>query len=207
MKKFFTAMPLQGLKDLHRNIYQAVDNTKLQLDCAVSFPILTAINGYAVSGEEIRVIAVATDNADVRHNLGVFQGELDALCQKNKVLCPNGVESILIPEDDRVKCQMSTFQKLIDFVDNDDELFLCMTFGTKPMSQVMMMAVQYAYRVKRNASISCVVYGGLIRQNGKVLGSRVYDMTALVQMDEIVRMLADRGVPDPKRAIDQILNL
>ena len=36
---------------------------------------------------------------------------------------------------------------------------------------------------------------------------RVYDMTALVQLDEIVRMLADRGVEDPKAVIDSVLAL
>lgn len=32
-------------------------------------------------------------------------------------------------------------------------------------------------------------------------------MTALVQLDEIVRMLADRGVEDPKAVIDSVLAL
>ncbi len=207
MKKFFTAIPLQGPGQLHSQIYQAVGNTKLQLDQAVSFPILTAVNGYAESDDDIRVIAVVTDNTDARRNLGIFQDELNTICQKNGAHCSNGVEPVFIPEDDRVENQMSTFQKLIDFVDDDDELFLCMTFGTKPISQAMMMAIQYAYRVKRNASISCVVYGGLVRQEGKVVGSCAYDMTALVQMDEIVRKLADHGVTNPKEMIDRILSL
>jgi len=32
-------------------------------------------------------------------------------------------------------------------------------------------------------------------------------MTALVQMDEIVRVLADRGVKNPKELIDKIISL
>ena len=32
-------------------------------------------------------------------------------------------------------------------------------------------------------------------------------MTALGQLDEIVRMLADRGVEDPKAVIDSVLAL
>lgn len=207
MKKFFTAIPLQGPGQLHSNVYQAVGNQKLQLDQAVSFPILTAVNGYAEPDEEIRVIAVATDNADARRNLGILQSELKALCETKGVRCPKGVETVFEPEDDRVETHISTFQKLIDFVDDDDELFLCMTYGTKPISQVMMMAVQYAYRIKRNTSISCVVYGGVIRHENKVVGSRAYDMTALVQMDEIVRMLAEQGVSNPQKVINSILNL
>ena len=85
-----------------------------------------------------------------------------------------------------------------------------MTFGSKPLSQAVVMALQYAYRVKRNASIACVVYGGVDRSAGKdpsAWKALVYDETALVQLDEIVRMLAERGVPDPAASIRRILSL
>ena len=69
-----------------------------------------------------------------------------------------------------------------------------------------MMAVQYAYRVKKQTTISCIVYGQIQRpeRDRSTWTGRVYDMTALVQLDEIVRMLADRGVEDPKAVIDSV---
>jgi hypothetical protein len=84
-----------------------------------------------------------------------------------------------------------------------------MTYGTKPLSTAVMMAVQYAYRVKQNTSISCIVYGQIDRpsKDPETWNAKVYDMTALVQLDEIVRVLADRGVANPKEAIDSILSL
>ena len=101
---------------------------------------------------------------------------------------------------------METFQKLIDFVGDDDELFACITYGTKPMSMAVLMAVQYAYRLKSNTSISCIVYGQVDRSVSPPKAF-VYDETALVQMGEIIRVLAERGVSDPKRVIDGILAL
>lgn len=72
------------------------------------------------------------------------------------------------------------------------------------------MAVQYAYRVKRNTSITCIVYGGVDRSQGRdpeCWVGYVYDETALVQLDEIVRTLADRKVSDPRAVIRRILDL
>jgi len=97
-------------------------------------------------------------------------------------------------------------KELLDYVDDDDELFVCMTYGTKPLSTALMMATQYAYRIKSNTSISCVVYG-LLDRNVTPNVHKVYDMTALIQLDEIVRILAERGVTNPKEVIHSILEL
>ena len=66
------------------------------------------------------------------------------------------------------------------------------------------MAVQYAYRVKENTSIACIVYGEVNRAAGT---TRIYDETALVQLDEIVRLLAERGVSDPGSVIGNLVQL
>ena len=47
MKTFFTIIPLQGSKDLKACIYQAVDNSDLQMDTPTCFPIMPAMHAYA----------------------------------------------------------------------------------------------------------------------------------------------------------------
>lgn len=206
MKKFFTVVPLQGEGQLKSYQYGAVGNTRLQMDQTTSFPILTAVNGYVEPGESFRVIAVMTNSEDGRRNAAALQTQLDQLCAARGSSCPSGVELIPVETDERVAAHVATFQKLIDLVEDDDELFACMTYGTKPLSTAVMMAVQYAYRVKKNTSISCIVYG-LVDRSVQPPRASVYDMTALIQLDEIVRVLADRGVKDPKETIDRILAL
>ena len=206
MKKFFSVVPLQPkgfLKSVH---YVAEGNSKLDMEGETCFPIMTAINGYAEPGEEFRVIAVQTESDAVRHNGQVMREELDSLCNRKGLNCPHGVEMISIETDERVSAHVDTFQKLLDYVDDDDELFVCMTYGTKPLSTALMMAMQYAYRIKDNASISCIVYG-LMDRNVAPNVHKVYDMTALIQLDEIVRILAERGVTNPKEVIHGILEL
>ena len=197
MKKFYTIISLQQDLDDERSAYcyQAVGNPKLQLDHKTRFPIMTAMEGYTQPGEEIAVIAVVTDLAAGHRNLELFRREVEELCRRKGLVCP-GVQVVTVPEDDRVATHTATFQKLLNYAADGDELFL-------------MMAVQYAYRVKKQTTISCIVYGQIQRpeRDRSTWTGRVYDMTALVQLDEIVRMLADRGVEDPKEVIDSVLAL
>lgn len=209
MKKFLTAVPLQHSPEgLSTVSYQAVGNSRLQMEEAVSFPILTAVNGCVQPGEDFRLIAVMPDSEATRRNRDALSAQLARLCKRKGLRCPNGVETVLTGDSQEVSGHVAVFQKLLDYVDDDDELFCCMTFGTKPLSHAMLLAVQYAYRVKRNASISCVVYGEIDRTGPRPWNTgRIYDMTALIQLDEVVHMLAERGVKDPRAALDAILSL
>lgn len=207
MKKFITAIPLQIQGQLDAYLYEAVGNARLQMEKPVSFPILTAVNGYVQPGEEFRVIALTPDSEDGRRNLEALDQQLAALCE-SRALPLTQAEAVMLEHDEKVASHVAAFQKLIDMVQDDDELFACVTYGTKPLSQVIMMAVQYAYRVKNNASISCILYGQIDRSRSRNKADwrgYVYDETALVQLDEIVRKLAECRVPNPKEVLDRIL--
>lgn len=208
MKKFFAVIPLQVSGQLSRYHYQPVGNTRLEMEDETSFPILTAVHGYVQPGEPFQVIAVMADSEVGRANCQALRQELEALCGKYGLTCA-GVEEVLVPVDESVSTHAATFQKLIAYAEDEDELFACITFGTKPLSMAVRMAVQYAYRVKRNTSISCIVYGQIDRpgRDPSVWRAYVYDETALVRLDEIVRVLADRGVADPGAVIQRVLAL
>lgn len=209
MKKFITVIPLQVQGQLRRYHYQAVDNSRLQMDGPTSFPILAAVNGYVQPGEKFRLLAIAADSEDGRRNCAVLQGELEELCRTKGCPCPQ-IETIPAPADEGVAAQIAAFQRLIACVEDDDELFVCVTYGTKLLSQVTLMAVQYAYQAKKNTSISCVVYGQIDRSGGQEperWTARIYDETALLQLGEIVRVLVQRGTADPRAAVDEILSL
>ncbi len=209
MKKFITVVPFQVQGQLRKYLYHAEGNRKLQMEEKTSFPILTAVNGYVEPGEAFQVIALTAETEDGKRNIGELREELNALISRRGFVTAKVVE-IPLGNGDMVGTHVDTFQKLIDRVEDDDELFACVTYGTKPLSQVVMMAVQYAYRVKRNTSISCIVYGSIDRsqsRNPEDWTGCVYDETALVQLDEIVRILAERKAANPQDIIRQILKL
>lgn len=206
MKKFYTAIPLQ-VGGLVPYLYEPRGNEILRTNRKTAFPILAAAEGYCKKGEEFQLIAVGTDVPVIRENLEYLRHELEQLNQDRGL--QGKLIPVLVPDDSSVATQAATFQKLIEYAEEDDELFACMTYGTKPLSTALMMAVQYAYRVKKNTIISCVVYGEVQRESTDQTQwtGILHDMTALIRLDELVWRLAERKVQNPKAAIDAILSL
>lgn len=201
MKKFFMATPQQPEGNLHSQVYEPTGNSLLAYG-ETRFPIVPVLNGYLEEGDAAELITVTYDSEDCRRNLEILRNEVSEVCAAKGATCI--IESIDAPFDDSVGAVIHVFQELINRTDDDDELFACITFGSKPMPLALIMALQYAYRIKNNAYIECVVYGQL--DHGAVPPvAKIYDITALVQLDEIVRLLASRGVENPEAAISAII--
>ena len=204
MKKFFAVTPQQPENNLLLSKYEPVGNSLLEYG-ETRFPAIPLINGYAGQGESIEVYTVTYDSPDCRRNLKSFEEEL-ALLGKGKGL-EYKLESIDVPFDDSTGAILNIFQQLIDRTADDDILHACLTYGSKPMPLALVMAMQYAYRLKRNVTIECVVYGQVDHSKPRPKPMKIYDVTSLVKLDEIIRLLADRGVDDPESVISQILSL
>lgn len=203
MKKFITRIPLQLNGNLKGTHYQAVGNEKLQMSDTTAFPIITAIQGYVGPGEMFEVYALGCDTEPENENFRLLCEEVRSICEKKNIVC-SGVKRIMLELDQSVIAQTRNFQELIRYVEDDDELYACMTFGTKPQSIVMIMGIKYAYRIKKNVSIGCILYGEKDHKTGE---GKVYDMTALIQLDEVVRVLAEQRVENPQNIIQMILDL
>ena len=79
-----------------------------------------------------------------------------------------------------------------------------MTYGNKPMPIAEMMAIQYAYRVLRNVTIECLVYGELDHSKPDHPMS-LFDITSLIRLDEIVRVMADQKISEPQKFLHTLL--
>lgn len=208
MKKFYTSIPLQVGDGLKSFVYKAIGNDRLQMENKTAFPIVTAINGYVQPGEDFEVIAYYTDNEPCRTNMARLKQEIADLCAE-KGLSQPVYRTVAVGEDIQVRALADQFRSLIPFAADEDELFCDVTYGTKLMSMVLKMAVQYAYSVKENTVLSCILYGEISRpsKDESTWSATVVDETALVQLDELVHGLAARKVRNPEAIIDSLLNL
>lgn len=204
MKKFFMVTPQQQPGKLMPQVYESQGNSLLEYG-ETHFPVIPLINGYAERGETVKLITITYDLGNCLHNLDILRQELEGLKTDAGIDCE--LDSVVVPADDSVSAVLHVFQELIDRTADDDVLHACITFGSKPMPLVLVMAMQYAYRIKRNASIECVVYGAIDFNSAPPYPAKIYDVTSLVKLDEIVRLLAERGVEDPEAVISQILSL
>ena len=209
MKKFIMITPLQPVTPtrdfLQCSRYEAVGNERLRFDKSTRFPLMAVINAYAEPNEEIRVLTVTPDTDSARIHEQQLRDELASLQEEKGFIC-RGVEAIPIAYAGDVDTQLELFRKLLPVFEEGDTLYACLTYGTKPMPIAELMAIEYAYRVVEDVAIGCLVYGELDHSAGEPAPMRIFDITSLIRLDEIVRMLAEHRVSEPINIINRILD-
>lgn len=193
---------------LGKDVYTPVGNPRLlydKFDGKTRFPIIPVINAYANAGEEIRVIAVNTHTPSSEIHFMQLEEEVKALADVNGFIC-DGVTDVQVDYAGDVGTMVDIFRKLLDYLEDDDILYACFTYGVKPMPIAELMAIMYAYRVKRNVSIECLVYG---EKDHSVTppALKIFDITALAHLDELVRLLAENKVEKPLEVIDTLIEI
>ncbi|MDR0999888.1 MAG: TM1812 family CRISPR-associated protein [Clostridiales bacterium] len=210
-KAFISTIPFQGkdkrtgedmLKAVH---YEPKGNTRLAYG-STRFPIIPVINGYAEKGDRIRVVAILTAGENYRHNYDeYFTKEVSELAAQNGYEF-DGIEVITTPDSEDIETQLKLFADIIGIINDDEEVYACITYGTKPTPIVQFLALNYAYKLKKNVSIGCVAYGRFMHADPNN-NNGLYDQTALFYMDSIVNKLADIKAPDPETAIRAMLGI
>ncbi|MGN0605984.1 MAG: TM1812 family CRISPR-associated protein [Oscillospiraceae bacterium] len=200
MKKFISISPFQPSENMKNRVHYTPDNNP-DLDYkATSFPIMTVINAYAEKNEEIEIITVVSDYDNARENYEIFKSEISELAQEKDFRYK--LTEISVPYSDDIDTQLQMFEKLIDCMADEDRIYADITFGSKVMTQILNMGINYGYRIHKNVSIGCIVYGKADHRN-KVY--TVYDETSLNYMDEIVRIMAETKVSNPAQRIKMLL--
>lgn len=204
MKKFIMITPTHPVTPTR---YEAAGNERLKFDGNTRFPLIAVINGYVESNEEIRVITITPDTDPARINEQLFIEELTALQEAKGFICCRGVETIHVDHTDDVDASLELFKNILPYFETGDTIYACMTYGTKPMSIAELMAIEYAYRVVDDVAIGSLLYGELDHSAGESAPMRIFDITSLIRLDEIVRLLAENHVSEPMRFINRILDL
>ena len=203
MKKFFTSVPLQVKGGLGKYRYKAEDSALLQTGFETAFPITAAINGYVKEGEAFKVVVI--DPGAPVENIEALKREISELCAAKR--CPEA-EFVVVRYDvgEGIKSQVALLSELIANIEQNDELFCCITYGVKPQSVVMLTAIQCGYQMRKNTTIDCVVYGEIRRpaNDPATWTAHIYDMTAIAKMNDVVRLLANSGAADPDAVLSKL---
>ncbi|MCL2410418.1 MAG: TM1812 family CRISPR-associated protein [Treponema sp.] len=224
-KTFISIIPFQahdknGNKEkdsLKSAVYPAKGNSKLEYG-ATRFPIIPVINGYAEKGDKIRVIAILTDGDNFNYNYETyFKTEIsDIIKAKELILNENKIEIIRTADSEDTETQLKLFLDIIISISDHQDIYACITYGTKPTPIIESMALNYAYKIKKDVSVGCIVYGRYVNDNPTLTveenaknkeNNGIYDTTSLFYLDSIVNKLADMKVPNPEKAIRAMLGI
>ena len=205
MKKFITYVAQQPESMLIKGKYRAESNERLNCDTEASFPVIPLINGYTDEGDGIELITLLeSENENCKRNFEILKSEVDELSKAKGF--NYDIREIVVSGEEVAREHLLTFEKLLNAIEENDELFVCATYGTKPIPIVEMMAVNAASKIKKGVTVSCVAYGRAMRsKDGAVKELIIYDITPLFFMTRLVDTLAAHPLENPETVIRRVL--
>lgn len=181
LKTYITTVPLQGKLD--PMLYQ---RERAEAPTATCFPIVQVIRDTLEPGDTVRLLAIRQENADTARN---YQRLLEELAQLG--IAEEQVEPVPLPEDQRSETLIGLCRDLVDALPQVTRVYACITYGSKSIPVVTLTALTCAEATHTELEVGGVYYGEVKRENGKVVGARLYEMSALYQLAGLVGTMRD----------------
>ena len=181
LKTYITTVPLQGKLD--PMLYQ---RERAEAPTATCFPIVQVIRDTLEPGDTVRLLAIRQENADTARN---YQRLLEELALLG--IAEAQVEPVPLPEDQRPETLIGLCRDLVDALPQVTRVYACITYGSKSIPVVTLTALSCAEATHTELEVGGVYYGEVKRENGKVVGARLYEMSALYQLAGLVGTMRD----------------
>lgn len=181
LKTYITTVPLQGKLD--PMLYQ---RERAEAPTATCFPIVQVIRDTLEPGDTVRLLAIRQENADTARN---YQRLLEELAQLG--IAEEQVEPVPLSEDQRSETLIGLCRDLVDALPQVTRVYACITYGSKSIPVVTLTALTCAEATHTELEVGGVYYGEVKRENGKVVGARLYEMSALYQLAGLVGTMRD----------------
>lgn len=201
-RTYVTAIPLQGGNGLEKGIYQP-DGFMLSRNVETSFPIIPIIASTMGNDEDVKIIVLRTDNKDAKANYEEFVNEVKGLgITKEKI------KDILIEENQNKVIGFTTLVRVLEEIIEDSLVYADITFGTKPMSAIILYAMNCIENLK-DTEVEGIFYGELPRENKKSDWGRakLYDLTAYKYLTDVVEQLKGFEVSEPTAVLKTLIDM
>lgn len=203
MKKFIMVCPLQNTKVIKYNVG---NNKKLKYDKKTRFPIIPVINTYAEKNETIKLIVICTEYSSTDSNLHNLYNEITELEKEKSITCE--IVKIQLPYKETIDIHYKLFSNLIQQVKQDDELYACISYGSKPTINIVSMTLQYGHQVVKNTKVRCIVYGQFdFNEQDVDKQATIYDITSMFYMEQTLKRLAKVQLENPEEFMLDFLNM
>ena len=200
MKKYLSTITLQ-VNGAQKHEYQDEGGLTTPRLCT-AFPILQQISDTAAN-EEIELVTIVVGSKESNRNYAAFMEELDTLSANLGLTYKQTI--IEKPDSETVETIIDLFTDIIAHVADNDRLYACVTYGTKPVATVLTMALHYAYRIKQNVRVEAVKYGQNNWNATQEPACILYDTTALFYIDCLIDRVAAMKVADPEQALKALI--
>ncbi len=182
--------------------YEPQDGIVFDGKMKTAFPIIPLMKETMDPEVENKVIVVIMKNEDSTRNLEIFK---DKLREIN--VDPECVTCVELEEDSRYATGVNMFMQLAREIEDDSDVYACLTYGTKIMTMVMTYVLSSIKYLKTNTVVKSVCYGQIDWESGKPKRARVWEVIGIMRMNELVRTLADAPIADPMVALETLLKI
>lgn len=196
---YYTAIPLQSNFVLQSAVPEAV-NFRLLDQTPRRFPILRILAQTMEPGDEADLIVVRQSNSKENPNYAAFLQELESLQIPNV-----RVRDLVLEESQSRDVILSMFKSLVGTLQNHACYYACITFGTKLWPLVLQSVMNYAKKVLPDTEVKGIYYQEALRENGQIVKHRIYDMSVLQSLNNVVDLVAATEGENPEAAIDLLL--
>ncbi len=189
MKKkiFFCSIPMLNPESLKKLKYRKETAGELYSDPS-RFPAIVMIDENLLGSEEVKIVVVKTDDDNNRTeaNFELFKQELSELSEKWEREFQ--IDSVItVAHDEGRQKQIELFKRLSDEFEEEAEIYMDVTYGSKITSIGLFASLVYAEKVKK-CDIKQVAYGKY-SHNGADVGdffdvSSMYDLAMLINSAE-----------------------
>lgn len=197
-KTFITNISLQSKGDLLKLLYQP-KGFQLKNNRETSFPIIPVIAECQEEGDEIKVLAIRPDNLDTPDNYAVFLEELSGLG-----ISESQVAEISVAEDQRDSVSLDLLLRIMDEIPDESLVYGDITFGTKPMSAVLLYAMSFIEKMK-DCETDGIYYGEVKRESGRMVGAALYDLTAFKLLGDVIEQMKHLEIRDMREALGRMI--
>ena len=182
-RTYLTVIPLQGSHDLEQVTYAREGSAPPQ---ATRFPIVQVIRDTLASGDTAQVLAIRQENDDTTLNEQLLLEELAGLG-----IPETSVTRLTLPENQNPGTLVQLCRDVADVLPQVTRVYACITYGSKSIPVVTLTALSCAEATHTELEVGGVYYGEVKRENGKVVGARLYEMSALYQLAGLVGTMRD----------------
>lgn len=148
------------------------------------FPCIAMLDANILGNEQIKIVVVKTDddNRRTQINYQTFKEELGELSRELEM--PLDITSeITLPHDESKDKQVALFKEIAEQFDENSEVYMDVTYGSKITSIGLFSALTFAERIM-GCSIKSVIYGKYPHNDSKI--GDLFDVRCLYELSMLI---------------------
>lgn len=210
MKKIvFATIPMQSQEgegwDPEGYVYKCNDNKKIEYDKKVRFAINGFLTKSLLKDDDVKVVQILVSNEASKQNVKLQKAELEKL--NENIGAKLSFKEIVTDFDDSGRTIEKRFQELIGELEDNCDIYLDMTFGSKTLVPVLFYVLGFAEKFF-DADIKNILYDKVEFKrlnNGKSVPvpdkCEIFDVTSLFYLNSLTTVMS---APDSKTALERL---